>query len=373
MSNDSSFLSIWEFSCVSPMQQDLCFHNGSCGLVDGLNTCICPDGFTRDYEFLHFDNCVKRTTTTRDFTIFLGIIVFIIAMLYIFKIHRRLKNSARSLGIVSFISLFTLLSMLLSILFQDGCFEGCAVMGIVHFTILSYMCQKVLLLALTPVYAVQHKPIDRLQRFLVGWNIISCVSFWACGIAMLVACRGTSNLAKYNVATFAANATFWICAIVDMGAMIWSCEKLHRQIADMQRMLVPNALSARYIGLSKRLRFLQTTSGIIAVPYILLLIITPIIITIYGSFPYFFVIVYLEMIDGACFFSGALLLFVNPTDSLVRGSPGPQTPKADSVASILLDEMKLEEDKNAIASNNNTRNPESGSMIYNSSPHSGPI
>ena len=140
----------WEFSCTDAHGNDLCYHNGTCSSA-GNNSCVCPDGYVHDFEWFHFSNCVKANTSTRDFLIFYGVMLFMFAAMYVWKIHRRLKKAARGLGMMSFASLFGEIAMVIPIYFQGGCFEGCAIVSSLHFCFCTILAQQTILVSLTPI------------------------------------------------------------------------------------------------------------------------------------------------------------------------------------------------------------------------------
>jgi len=189
----------------------------------------------------------------------------------------------------------------------------------------AWVTQKTVLVSLTPLYSLQKRPIRRLTTFLTVWNTITSVVFIGFGIFMLIFTRERHQLSTYNYAAVGLAVAFYICGAVDTFAMFLSSSKLYRKLSSMEKEIAQNLIGNRsnasaqqhntfdsYQAFKRRLRLLQFNSMGIFIPYTALAIAVPVTVYVYGSFPYFYLALYLILVTSAFFFTGALLLFVNP-------------------------------------------------------------
>ena len=314
--------SSWQFSCTDGAGQDLCYNNGVCG-TNTTSFCVCPEGYTHDFDWFHFNNCAKGVDSTKDFVIFYGIMLSLLGLLYIFRIHRKLRTTAKFLGILSFLTLYGEMGLMVSIYVQGGCYEACAVTSVIHFCVCVLIVQQIILISLMPIYSLQHQSVERLRRTLLIWCVVICLCFLATAIAMLVTMRADDLMNEYNYAAFASTGVLWIYGFISAIWVIWASSKLHSKLSDMGKFHVEESIDGQrytYDGLKTRLRLLQFGAIGISIPYIALLVAVPVVIYVYGSFPYFYVVFYLEMSTGAFFFTGTAFQFVNPTNKASSAS-----------------------------------------------------
>jgi hypothetical protein len=327
---------IWEFSCKDAWGNDLCFNNGSC-IVDlvfstenvtlqiGERTlCTCSEGFEHDFDWFHNKNCAKPINSTRNFMIFYAFQQLLVIMFYCVRIHSRLRTTAKRLGILSFWTAFGEMGMVVAIYFQEGCFEGCAIWSALFFSYCAFLTQQFVLSALEPIYSLQKRPMRRFSVFLTAWNVLISLSCFGSAVAMVVTGRDDSQIVGYNYAACGLATSFYIAGLVDNLAMFWAAEKLHSKLLEMEhilgRTLVQDAsepqsiTTARgYQTFKRKLRLLQLNAMGIIVPYTIFVFMAPIVPFVFGSFPFFWVILYCIMVFSAMFFTVSLLYFVKPT------------------------------------------------------------
>ena len=220
-------------------------------------------------------------------------------------------------GKVKTISLFVTVVLLqfewfvLSVFLQNGCFES----GVIALTVLFMSCQKVveilIITILQPVYESQRKSIKRLQRKFQALSFSGYCSLIVSGGFMLHYCR--TSFVNYNIATFCLTLTISIVGSIDHVSYILVAQSLKKalktSILDDEKV---ETSDKRYNDLIYRLQIFQVASFFLAVTYILLIVILPSILTRFGgSFPYFFVIVFIILVS-CLFFINVCYCFLTP-------------------------------------------------------------
>ena len=316
-------MSIWEFRCVGERGNDLCYNGGNCSVdANSKEICVCSSGFEHDFVSFHFPNCAQSVNSNRDFFLFYVPLTVFTGLLFLCWVPS-LRNEAKEIGIIAFCCLVVTLFAFTSIYVQNGCYEACAVLFSLNLAFSQFTLQKAIIVILSPVYALQRKSFARIEWMLRTCSLLSIVPNAASGIAMLVLTR-TGNEASYNFAVFGLLATLFVFGIADFAITFYSAAILLRHLSAVSQVNINGHQGTRHSWLVFRLRLVQINAINFIVPFVLLLISIPTVISIYGSFPYFYVVIYI--IGGICAFSYlAATLFVKPQQPLRFRTPTSNT------------------------------------------------
>ena len=309
----------WNFAC-SRNNVNLCFNSGVC--LEQNSTCECLPGTTSDVDWFHFPNCAKYVNSTKDFLIFYSVFTCFIFGLYFWKPFWHLKKKTRQIGILCMLQVFSSFLCVLLIYLQIGCYEGCAATITVLFVLSGIIVEKIILLILTPVFLSQKKSIAKFRRFLRYWTFFSCVSLICSGLAMLLLSRAETQagLLSYNIAAFLHTLFFWIAACVDMLAFFITANQLQGEIHES--FVNTKAATNPYSDLERRLKLLRLGSFILFVMFLVIMFLITIVLSIFGSFPYFYVVFYLELVIGECFVAAILPFVMLPTTEVISKKSG---------------------------------------------------
>jgi hypothetical protein len=301
----------WEFSCSYNTPNDLCFNDGNCSKdihADGTQEefCICPDGYTADMEWMHFRNCVRPVNSSRDFLIFFGIATALLDLYYIIFVHTRLKAIGRRAGIITMLcTVFTLL-ILAGMYVQNGFFEMSTVFATIDFLFCTLLLYALNNIALKPLYALQGKSFDRVEKLFKLWGVVAAMLLLGTMISLLVTMRTRS----YNFASFCFSATLYIGGIAYFGILYRSAYLLSRQLTDINDS-IPMAQLYQWSGLRRRLLILRCNCVTFGASCLLMTFGHPIVVWYFGSFPYFYVIVYFMFMLALVSFA-AIIAFIQP-------------------------------------------------------------
>ena len=231
---------------------------------------------------------------------------------YFWKPFRLLKSRTRIIGFTCVFQFIAVFSSFLFIYVQQGCYEGCAVMSIIVLNLSAIIVDQVVLLILTPIFIIQRKKSRKFMNFLHIWTAISCVATLSGGIAMAVLTRGITSqqLFSYNIAAFFQTLSFWFAACVDMLAFFITAARLRSEIT--QSFLNTKTSMNAYHDLERRLRLLMLGSFMLFVVFLSAMLVTTIVISVLGSFPYFYLIFYLEIVIGESCFCFAIVYVILP-------------------------------------------------------------
>ena len=190
--------------------------------------------------------------------------------------------------------------MTLSIYVQDGCYEGCAVTATIAFMIAAYQVPFVFLVALGPAYAMQKLPVTNLNRYLNIWTLFVCVGFLAFGIGMLVTTR-LPDQRSYNYAAYLSAGWLWLNGLADMIALFFAARRLQKRIQSLADEEDEPGRKKIWHGLLARLWYLKLTAVLIELPFLALFLAVPIIQSVLGSIPFFFIAYDTQLAIGALY------------------------------------------------------------------------
>jgi hypothetical protein len=295
----------FQFRCKSPQGDDLCFNNGSC-FRTAINTerCACPEGFSPDLFFFHFDNCVGHSgasITWLPFSILFSII-YVILVIPMVRLMFRLTKKERILGITTITAwTFTELFVISSVI-QEGCFESCAV-----FSSLAFMCDFLTLhfAVVLIMEALQrgtgsasshHDQLSVVTRRHISWfrafTFALVLGSFCSGVAMFVFTRDEDRR-SYNIATLCNCIFLWLAGMFFCACIVVFSNSLEAKINEAIQ--VANQMNGSDISpnvgrLKLRLKALRIGGLAVGIPFILLVVPFPITFYYLGSIPYYFII-----------------------------------------------------------------------------------
>ena len=99
--------------------------------------------------------------------------LFAFVIIYLLLIFQRLRKLAAKTNV--FLNTCTacfLYWVVLSVYFQEGCFESCAISSTCLLIISVLMANKLIIMTLSPIFEVQRRRIEEFKWFLNAWTIL---------------------------------------------------------------------------------------------------------------------------------------------------------------------------------------------------------
>jgi hypothetical protein len=309
----------WSFQCRAPTGEDLCFNGGQC-IIDPITTkqsCKCPDGAGGgDYDWFHFENCARPSYAPKVITAVSSVLYLPLLFYLCFLLLPTLRKDLRVLGWFQIVCCFALFVFGLSFTVDDGCREMCAVSSNAAFVSAAWVTTTLILIVMKPLYAVRMRSIKRFRKGLIAWTFLISFSCLGTGIAMAVLTSNPARIDEYNMAAYASTAILWIGGLVQLLSIILTSGRLRTEVQAMQRTQLQSTAQSRSKSeadkVIMRIRMLQAGSCIVLTPFVVLLISTPILFAVLGSFPFFYIVTYLEFAATMIFTLGVTYFLRNP-------------------------------------------------------------
>lgn len=315
--------STWNFKCIGPHGQDLCFNGGTCEYMNRTTIieerCKCPEGFQADNDWFHFPNCVRPVDVgMNQFIVFATL--FGLELVYFWvKVKWTLRKDLVYVGWIMNLHILFVILFSFGFFIDNGCGVTCAVFGNLSFLCADFLCAKVILMTLSPLYAMRKKSFDTFRIPFYGFTILTAIMCVGSGIAMAVLTNDPEWKLQYNIAAFVSAETLWIGGIIQLGFMMRAASLLRSELNNSAK-LTNGVMSPQHTALLVRLRSLQV-GGIFAIfPYVILTLMEPVVITIISSFPYAYYVTYIQMSTVVCFFGGFMFFLKHPPSKLATES-----------------------------------------------------
>jgi hypothetical protein len=293
----------FEFRCSGPSGEDVCFNNGTCS-ADG-SRCSCPPDYTRDYLFYHFDNCaaykghfVTWIPFASLFTvIWLGLSVFLVRLWF------TLKGMERRLAAVTLLAWGLTELFVVTIAFQEGCYEACAFFASTAFALDYYTLHFAVILMMR---ALQRGMLMKsasswlspsYERAFASFTYILMLASVTSGAFMLAFTRD-ANTKPYNIATLSCCIVLWIAGMFFCVSIVAFTRAMERRIDEAvqlaKRLQSSNSGETSRVPavtwLRPRLRALRLGSHAVGLPFVAMMIAVPLCLFFEGSIPYYFVL-----------------------------------------------------------------------------------
>lgn len=308
---------MWDFKCFDPEGRDMCFNSGSCAVSNetGEEYCICPPGFTHDFDWFHFPNCVSNLNNSKYFFIQYAILASLLSLVLMKFIIFNFRSHARQIAGLAFGFVFCIIWFVLSFYLQGGCYESCAVISTISFMFGDYCLGLIIVVAMRPLFLIQNESFRMFQTAMWTWTHLVALGMVCSGVAMVVTCQN-SNVAPFNAAAFSSTAFLWIGGISQVSFTLLTTFKLEQKLIQTTGAVVVSNNEAR-LNKSKsfirRLRMLRVLMLFVLIPFSTLMISVPIILVHFSSFPHYYVIHYTE-IEISLVFDLAVLLFLKQSN-----------------------------------------------------------
>lgn len=319
-------MSQWKFRCRDDFGRDLCFNGGTCtDSIDsqGINRSVClrPPGFQGEADWFHFANCT-RPWFSGIIILVIVVTVNLISLAYLAIVMRpKLRSDLKTLGILEAIFLVLLTLFASSFYAENGCYQMCSVSVNATFFVANWLCSKAIVILLRPTYAVSRRPFGRFKTSLYVWTGFTSCLLVGVAVTMTVFTTRPDRIDEYNIMAFLSTGLLWAGGLVQLGFVFVSSQKLKAEVRKMDDVSVVSTRNVNSKSLIRRLDVLAAGSFGLLLCFLILIIAVPAVFSSLGSFPYFFVVTYLEII-ASVIFGIAILLFLKNTPASVGTSAG---------------------------------------------------
>jgi hypothetical protein len=280
------------------------------------NICVCPVGFEADNIFFHFPNCALPSPFLEVFIIEYTILCFpvLVALLYY---GMKLPTNGKVLTAFTFGSLFTTWVGALALFLEHGSFEAASFMYGLFCAFDCFMCAKLLLHVLEPLFDSRGADKRFLKRSLWLTSFILAGSLVICGCIMAAVSRTDSNL--YNKIGYAFFLLFLVGGCSYTGLLHYHSSRLLNQLTTLIRASrVPTATKLGFTALTERLIIFKR-GALVLFSVIFFWYSAAIVIPIEGSMPYFYIFNLLSFHSMLCLCIGVLAL-IRPKRLVKKGS-----------------------------------------------------
>jgi hypothetical protein len=304
----------WTFSCTYRTPNDLCFNGGNCSvniLSNGITEefCVCPEGYTHDLDWMHFNNCAKPVNSTRDFLIFYCCVNGLLAFYYLVVVHCRLKaGAAKRIGTLNLGNMILNVAIVFGMYLQGGFFEVDCVLAPLTLSVAAHALNELIVVSLKPVYTIKRKSFDNFERRLKIWTRVCVLS----QVIMMICLLATLRTASFNFVSFVFSATLYVGG-AGYFYILYRSATLLSKLMDINDE-VPIAHKDHWRELSRRLNLVQYFTSSFFLGCWVLIFTHPLVIWYFGSFPYFFVCAYFVLALGFAGCAG-ITIFIHPSRS----------------------------------------------------------
>lgn len=292
----------------------MCFNNGQCTKfmdANGVNrsACVCPDGFLPDMNWFHFSNCARPWYSDLVIlVIFVTVDIMTLAYLLL-VVQPNLKGDLKRLGRIAVAYFIAHALVTSSFHAQNGCFEMCAITSNATFIFADWLLAQAILIMMQPKYILSRRPFEPFKRALIKWTALTSVLFVAFAIPMTVLTSRPDMVDDYNVMAMMSTSVLWVGGVVQIGFVVYSAKTLKTEIEAISAIKIASTRVNDYSGLIHRLKLMYRGASIMLLCFAILIITVPIVFTSLGSFPYFYVFAYVEVIASSVF-GLCILLFM---------------------------------------------------------------
>ena len=279
--------SFFHFSCT----ETGCLNNGTCITLNSttLEVCLCKAPFVPDFEWFHLTNCYRTQHSSFIFLLFYSA-QYAILLLFFLPIVYRLKNEAKKVGLLWILTISLVLITVLSIYFQNGCYESCAVFGNLTIIVVAITLVGIFALVVKPVFSFKVVQFDRYFRLLQIWVVFTSAILLSAMISMYILTSNENLIDLYNLAAFISAFSFWATCFIELALIIVACFKLENEVFRISAMA-----SLTQANLLKRIKHLRYACTVLLLPFFSLMIVIPIVFQeLQGTFPYFYIILYFQ-------------------------------------------------------------------------------
>ena len=306
-----------DFRCNNSIH-DFCFNGGTCTevAIGGSNettrqVCSCTGEYTHDFEWFHFSDCSRHKDSGMILVIQLAILLVIVLALLAREVIWRLSKDAWKIGTALIIFLVLSFCFALSLYFQDGCYEACAVFSNLTFISATALSVTARTAVLKPLFSLQKNEFKRLRMIMLSWTTGLCISHVAVLVAMFALCRD-EDPQYYNIAALVGTILLWFSGVSQCVLGWVAAHKLKKELYRTVSMDANSQVQETSKIMIVRLTHFQTGMTMVIVPFVLMLLAVPITALVLSAFPYFYVLVYLTM-DVAIAMALAVLFFLKKT------------------------------------------------------------
>jgi len=313
-------------------------NGGTCAVSNatGEEFCVCPPGSSlgQDFDWFHFPNCVRHVDAAKHFFIQYVILASVLCAVFLKLIVFDFKSDARIIAILAASFIFTLIWFVLGFYLQDGCYEVCSVFANAAFILVDICMGKIIVVVMRPLYMMQNESFKQFRAAIYIWTGVLALAVVGAGVAMTATCRDAMAVWRFNTAAIVSTGLLWIGGITQISFTLIASYRLKQKVVRTAKTVNDQnqRLDTRTKGLLRRIEVLQGLIGVILLPFTALLIAVPIILSYMSSFPYYYIIEYME-IELSLLFGLAILVFLRQEGQTITSSKNRQNSSAVSTAS----------------------------------------
>jgi len=322
---------------------DLCLNGGVCATDPASNltldpqelVCDCPQGWAHDDVFYHFPSCSLPNPTYLAFLIYFSIVVFTLVVFITREFWTITHRKTRSIAFMNIVILTLSWGQTMCCYFQNGAFEGSAVLSSLTFSLTLYMGGKLSVSFMETYFAVKRIPVTKAREALrIASTFAAFVSFALC-MAMLATCRGPNGV--YNLIVWSNEHWVMLWSAIFCLLVAYYTHLLLRSITQASTLQGASMENRRAVReLVTKIKIIRNAS---AYNFVALLVLgTPkaIVFLVWGSVPYQWVFGFIILYHGLIVISIGILMFVRHTKSAHRRNPKPNDLPAANNSSRLV-------------------------------------
>jgi hypothetical protein len=278
-----------------------------------VERCVCPAGFGPDNDWYHIPNCAKPDNAGRDLLIVMCVVSISIFLVFIYFIKYQLKRTARTIGIIAAFQLWLFIAVEVCLYAQNGAYEAHSIILSLFFCSCAYLARLIVLSAIQPVS--KFNTSISLEKYTTFFNVqtaVTIVGLLVLGIPPAVFAREEDPYQTFNYLMHVFGGFYWLAAIVVLAGVLFVTGKLKKAILGVRSDLGDKKMADKYTDMLYRIKMLQLSAVCVCVPYALLSVVVPVLMTMWGSVPFYYVIYFLQLILGCIFFTVAVFMFAKP-------------------------------------------------------------